>query len=217
MAKLLSMEECLKDSPAFRRDLRKAEHDVDTLSAVLEAVIGNCSMMVKKGQSFGASVQAFLNSLRDVSQHDVFKEDAVVTTSLNRMVDVLGELESLRALVVEQANRAVADSLVHFLKADVKDVKDTGRVFSKLSDELDNCRARYSQVPKGQKMEDLKNLLTAVQSGFSHTSMDYVSCCCCVCVCVCVCVRVSVSLSLLVYTCVFMCININIYTHVSIG
>lgn len=174
MAKLISLEECLKDSPAFRRDLRKAEHDMDTLSASLEAVVGNCSMMVKKGQSFGASVQSFLASLREVSRHDVFKEDEVVVGSLQRMIEVLGELESLRALVVEQANRSVADALVNFLKTDVKDVRETGKVFSKLSDELDSCRERYSQVPKGQKLEDMKNLLIAVQSGFSHTSMDYV-------------------------------------------
>jgi hypothetical protein len=176
MAHLLSLDECLKDSPAFRRDLRKSEQDIDSLSSSLENVIEKCSNMVRKGEGFGLSVQEFLSSLQSVSKHQMLREDPVVFKSMNKLIDVLGELEDLRSLVVEQANRSIADSMSHILK-DVKTVKETGKVFLRLSSELDSCRERYSQIPKNKKdqMAEVKNLLLTLHSGFSHTSMDYVS------------------------------------------
>jgi archaellum component FlaC len=175
MAQLLSFDECLKDSPAFRRDLRRAEHSIDTLTSTLETVIHNCGSMVRKGESFGQSVQDFLTSLQSVTKHDAFREDSFVCEGMNRLVETLSELESLRNLVVEQANRSIADSLTQFLKS-VRSVKDTGKVFNRLSADLDSCREKYSQIPRSRikEMDEVKNLLISLQAGFSHTSMDYV-------------------------------------------
>jgi hypothetical protein len=175
MAKLLSLEECLKDSPTYRRDLHRAEQQIDSLSSCLEAVISNCTAMVRQSEHFSSSVRTFLLSVTNVAQHESFKEDAVVSSGMTRMAEVLGELEDLRVLMVEQANSSIATALSTFLRTDVKGVKDIGKTFTKLSDELDSCRARYAQIPKGKALEDTKNLLIALQTGFSHISTDYVS------------------------------------------
>lgn len=55
-------------------------------------------------------------------------------------------------------------------------MKDTKKLFEKISDEMDAALNRNSQAQKSkpQECEEAHNTLTATRSCFAHTSLDYV-------------------------------------------
>ena len=55
-------------------------------------------------------------------------------------------------------------------------MKETRKHFEKISDDMDNAHTKNSQAPKSkpQECEDANNVLMAMNSAFSHTSLDYV-------------------------------------------
>ena len=59
---------------------------------------------------------------------------------------------------------------------DIRKVKDTKKLFEKISDDMDSSLVRNSQAQrsKSQECEDANNALTAMRSCFAHTSLDYV-------------------------------------------
>ncbi|GFR62455.1 ARF-GAP with coiled-coil, ANK repeat and PH domain-containing protein 2-like [Elysia marginata] len=59
---------------------------------------------------------------------------------------------------------------------DIRKVKDTKKLFEKISDDMDSSLVRNSQAQRSkmQECEDANNALTAMRSCFAHTSLDYV-------------------------------------------
>ncbi|RUS76306.1 hypothetical protein EGW08_015930 [Elysia chlorotica] len=60
------------------------------------------------------------------------------------------------------------------LSRDIRKVKDTKKLFEKISDDMDSALVRNSQTQrsKTQECEDANNALTAMRSCFAHTSLD---------------------------------------------
>ena len=75
-----------------------------------------------------------------------------------------------------QAQTSVADSLLEFVRNDIRRAKESCRVFHKMSDDLDVACARYASSPKSKPIDCLenKNLLIATKAAFVHTSLDCV-------------------------------------------
>ncbi len=59
---------------------------------------------------------------------------------------------------------------------DVKKVKETQRVFERISGDLDNALTKNAQTVRAKtaECEEAHNVLTATRSAFGHTALDYV-------------------------------------------
>lgn len=55
------------------------------------------------------------------------------------------------------------------------DIYLTGKLYHKLSDEVDQCRSRFASTPKNKHADrlDAKNLLIATSGVFLHASLEY--------------------------------------------
>ena len=95
---------------------------------------------------------------------------------INRISQILKELMQYNSILIDQMNRAVSRNLNIFLKNDILNVKETKRLFDKISEEYDNAVLKNSQCSKAKptECEETKNILESTRKCFQHTALDYV-------------------------------------------
>jgi len=61
-------------------------------------------------------------------------------------------------------------------RSDIRHLKETRRHFEKISADMDSALVRNAQAARSkvQECDDAHNYLTAMTSGFYHTTLDYV-------------------------------------------
>lgn len=174
MKQAVEFEECLKDSPRFRYQIDQNEQDINVLEGALEKLIKLCNGMVETGKQFDSSTSALVGGIDSLTKY--FVGDELVSSTLNKFSHALTELQSFLVILLEQAQTSIASTLRTFIKEEVKKVKETKKLFDRVSDELDNALTRNAQLPhhcKASEAEEVKNTVTANQSCFNHTALDY--------------------------------------------
>ncbi|KAK3583409.1 hypothetical protein CHS0354_040376 [Potamilus streckersoni] len=170
----LDFQEGLKDSPKFRQALEKAEDDIESLETKLEKMVKLCATMVDTGKAFNNATRGFVSGVQDLTAY--FKDDDLTHTCLKKFSHAMVEMMKYFTILIDQAQRTVGKNLNHFVKTEIKKVKDTRKHFEKISDDMDSALVRNSQAlrSKPQECEDAYNLLTATRTCFAHTSLDYI-------------------------------------------
>ncbi|XP_038061593.1 arf-GAP with coiled-coil, ANK repeat and PH domain-containing protein 2-like isoform X2 [Patiria miniata] len=172
----IGFEEALKDSPNFRSTLEESEHGIADLESKLEKMVKLCNTMVDAGKAYNNAFSAFIQGVKELGGH--FTGDNLVQVYLMKFIHALSELQGFRAMLDDQAHRSVSRALGLFMKEDLKKVKETKRVYDRISDDLDNALHKNAQAPKakpgGGDNEEVNNVLTATRSAFGHTALDYV-------------------------------------------
>eukprot|EP00058_Branchiostoma_floridae_P006131 XP_002591619.1 hypothetical protein BRAFLDRAFT_223539 [Branchiostoma floridae] len=174
MGVTIDFEECLKDSPKFRVSLEQVENDIHDLETKLEKVIKLCNGMMEAGKAYNTANGAFIRGVKELSVY--FRGDQQVNDALCRFADGLTEMLNYHTILFDQAKRAISKNLDHFVKNDLKKVKDTKKHFEKISDDMDAALSRQAQANrnKPQELEETNNILTAMRSCFGHVTLDYV-------------------------------------------
>ncbi|CAH1239474.1 ACAP2 [Branchiostoma lanceolatum] len=174
MGVTIDFEECLKDSPKFRVSLEQVENDIHDLESKLEKVVKLCNGMMEAGKAYNAANGAFIRGVKELAVY--FKGDQQVNDALCRFADGLTEMLNYHTILFDQAKRAISKNLDHFVKNDLKKVKDTKKHFEKISDDMDAALSRQAQANKNkpQELEETNNILTAMRSCFGHVTLDYV-------------------------------------------
>ncbi|KAK2551169.1 Arf-GAP with coiled-coil [Acropora cervicornis] len=173
MKQAVEFEECLKDSPLFRLQVDQNEHDINDLEGALEKLIKLCNGMVETGTSFKTSTCGLAEGIDILTKF--FEGDQLVSSTLHKFSWALSELQSYLAVLLEQAQRSIASSLLAF-KDEVKKVKETKKLFDRISDDLDNALNKNAQLQRNCRpsdAEEAKNIVTAMYSCFDHTALDY--------------------------------------------
>ncbi|XP_014669586.1 PREDICTED: arf-GAP with coiled-coil, ANK repeat and PH domain-containing protein 3-like [Priapulus caudatus] len=171
----LDFEDCLKDSPKFRANLESAELDIDQLELKLEKVVRQCRVLVDAGKIYYNANRSFVTEVRELSGY--FKPaDNEVSELIGRTVQSLEELQNFLNILLDQAQRSICKNLDSFIRDEIRKVKDTKKVFEKISDDLDAGLVRNSAASKYRPVEgeEAHSLLTAMSSCFAHTALDYV-------------------------------------------
>lgn len=174
MKAIIDTVECQRDSPRFRQVLDENEKDLDQLENKLEKVVKQCNQMVNAGKLFNQEQEQLVHILWDLAGY--FGSDTVVQSALNRLLAALGEAAKYHAILIDQAARAITKNLLHFVKNELKNVKENKQYFDKVSAEMDNVLQRGSVISKSRpsEAEDMNNLLIAQRRAFRHTTVDYV-------------------------------------------
>ncbi|CAF0993892.1 unnamed protein product [Adineta ricciae] len=169
----IDFEECLKDSPAYRNQLRQATSHIDMLEDRLEQMSKSCSSVINIGKTFIQEFQKFLKCIYDV--RELFSSDEVTYKSLAKFGEYLREIQALFSGLFEQTSNSVLRTLTRMLKEDIKKVKDQGKLFERLSSDYDIALQKNADASKTKThaCEDASKILIATRSCFGHTSIDY--------------------------------------------
>lgn len=174
MKQAVEFEECLKDSPRFRLQVDQNEHDINVLEGALEKLIKLCNGMVETGKSFNASTSELAGGIDTLTKY--FEGDQLVSSTLHKFSWALTELQTYLKILLEQAQRSISSTLQAFIKEEVKKVKETKKLFDRISDDLDNALNKNAQLQRNcrpTEVEEAKNIVTAMYSCFNHTALDY--------------------------------------------
>ncbi|KAH9513507.1 Chitin synthase, class 2 [Bulinus truncatus] len=138
------------------------------------ALVKQCTAMIEAGKMFSNASSGFVVGVRDLASY--FNDDSLVSTSLSRFAHAMSEMLKYFNILMDQAHRSICKNLNNFIRIDIKKVKETKKLFEKISDDMDAAFTRNSQAPKTkpQECEEAHNTLTAMRSCFAHTSLDYV-------------------------------------------
>ncbi|UJR37232.1 hypothetical protein I4U23_029941 [Adineta vaga] len=169
----IDFEECLKDSPAYRNQLRQATNHIDMLEDRLEQMSKSCNSVINIGKTFVQEFQKFLKCIYDV--RELFSSDDVTFKSLAKFGEYLREIQALFSGLFEQTTNSVLRTLTRMLKEDIKKVKDQGKLFERLSSDYDIALQKNADASKTKAhvCEDASKILIATRSCFGHTSIDY--------------------------------------------
>ncbi|CAF3410263.1 unnamed protein product [Rotaria socialis] len=169
----IDFEECLKDSPAYRNQLRQAVNHIDMLEDRLEQMFKMCNSVINNGKIFVQEFQKFLKSIFDA--RELFSTDEVAYKSLGKFGNYLREIQTLFSNLLEQTSHSLLRTLTRMLKEDIKKVKDQGKLFDRLSSDYDIALQKNADASKAKPhlCEDASKILTATRSCFGHTSIDY--------------------------------------------
>ncbi|CAF1317283.1 unnamed protein product [Rotaria sordida] len=169
----IDFEECLKDSPAYRNQLRQAANHIDLLEDRLEQMFKMCNSVINNGKIFVQEFQKFLKCIFDV--RELFSTDEIAYKSLGKFGNYLREIQTLFSNLLEQTSHSLLRTLTRMLKDDIRKVKDQGKLFERLSSDYDIALQKNADASKTKPhlCEDASKILTATRSCFGHTSIDY--------------------------------------------
>lgn len=185
---IIPFSDCLTDSPRFRQSLQANEDNLEDLESRLEKLLKANAAMAEAGKHYVNQQTQFLATLWEMNAHfasslprggsrtPVQPPLADTLVHLNKLAQNVQEMIKLQNSVVGRASEALAQDLTKFLREDVKQMKDTKGYFNKISNDLDSALQKNATVSKSRPgdVEDAANLLTATQSCFRYTTMDYV-------------------------------------------
>ena len=176
MAAVLDFAQALSDSPRFRADLSAQEVNLDELENRLEKVLKSSTHVAESSKVTLAHQAQFVSSLWELSSHFSGDRQSNTLSHLNRMIHTLQEVIRLQTSVVEETQKAIHMGLNTFLKENVKQMKDTKGYFNKISSDLDSALQKNASASKSRPsdVEDASHFLTATQSCFRYTTLDYV-------------------------------------------
>ncbi|CAF0882214.1 unnamed protein product [Adineta steineri] len=169
----IDFEECLKDSPTYRNQLRQATNHIDMLEDRLEQMAKSCNSVINIGKTFVQEFQKFLKCIYDV--RELFSSDDVTYKSLAKFGEYLREIQGLFSGLFEQTTNSVLRTLTRMVKEDIRKVKDQGKLFERLSSDYDIALQKNADASKTKPhvCEDASKILLATRSCFGHTSIDY--------------------------------------------
>uniref|UniRef100_A0A8C5CX72 Arf-GAP with coiled-coil, ANK repeat and PH domain-containing protein n=1 Tax=Gadus morhua TaxID=8049 RepID=A0A8C5CX72_GADMO len=143
----VEFEECLKDSPRFRKK-------VTSLRLLVKLCIG----MIDAGKAYNTANKQFVNG------------------QLNWLIRPFFFFPLSSQILFDQAQRSIKTQLQTFVKEDLRKFKESKKHFDKVSEEKEAALARNAQAPRNKQheVEEATNILTATRKCFRHIVLDYV-------------------------------------------
>lgn len=166
----LDFEECLKDSPRFRQNLKDNLAYVENLELCMSRTIKQMTNYIETGREHIKSHKDFINSMR-VLNTSLGVRNLNISKRVDTLLGALEEIMQLHEIVVDQSARTIGTSLTKFINDDLQKIKEARKSFDKISHEYDQALTRHSQPVKKQQ-DDSENLLIATSTAFTHTSLD---------------------------------------------
>ncbi|XP_055022565.1 BAR_ACAPs and ArfGap_ACAP domain-containing protein [Boleophthalmus pectinirostris] len=173
MDPLLEFEECVKDTPRFRRSLDQFEAEVCHLETALEKVVKLCGRLVEAGQSYNSTNQQFLSGLKELC--GFYHKDGVITGCLEQFHQALSEILSFHTMFLDQTQRAIGQQLSNLCSQFLPPLADCRREFVRIGDDLESVSLKNAQVSrvKPAEAERSSHLLLATRKCYQHFALDY--------------------------------------------
>ncbi|XP_030633697.1 arf-GAP with coiled-coil, ANK repeat and PH domain-containing protein 3 [Chanos chanos] len=169
----LDFEECIKDSPAFRKSLGQCESGVAELESRVEKVMKLCRKVVETGTAYNTSNQLFLSALSELFTYH--KRDDIITNCLKQFSQGLHEMIQFHTMLFDQTQRAITQQLTNLLSQFLPQIRETRREFVRIGEDLETATVKSAQISrhKATDAESASHLLLATRKCYQHFALDY--------------------------------------------
>lgn len=166
----MDFDECLKDSPKFRHNLKENLNYVDCFETYILKAIKQVNNYIETGRNHVDSQRDLVSALKSLNGSLGSKSNEVIKR-VNTLLETLEEVTCLQEIVLDQSARTIGSSLSRLVNDDMFKIREARKSFDKISHEYDQALTKYS-LPTKKQSDDTENLLIAISTAFTHTSLD---------------------------------------------
>lgn len=140
----LDFDECLKDSPKFRHNLKENLVYIDHLESCMSRTIKQISNYIETGRDHIKSQRDFIQSMKVLNQA-LAPNSKEASKKVNSLLETLEEIMRLHEIVIDQSARTVGSSFAKFINGDLLKLKEARKSFDKIKmlDTLSSNRWTY--------------------------------------------------------------------------
>lgn len=166
----MDFDECLKDSPKFRQNLKENLNYVDCFETYILKSIKQVTNYIETGRNHVTSQQDLVAALKALNA-SLGNRNSEVIKRVNSLLETLEEITRLQEIVLDQSVRTIGTSLTKLVNDDLLKIREARKSFDKISHEYDQALTKHSQ-PFRKQSDDTENFLIAISTAFTHTSLD---------------------------------------------
>lgn len=172
----LDFNECLKDSPLFRKNLSKAENDLESFESVYKKINENCISFYNDGIKYLDSYKKLTESIQQLNGLLNEKEEEFTKKKMNNFCSLLKDARQGEEDFLNESFKSITEKLNKFLEFDFRQIKDSRKQFERISNELDTAYLKNADAPKTKPnvCEEMERNLCGIKKTFGHVSLDYV-------------------------------------------
>eukprot|EP01135_Chromosphaera_perkinsii_P004641 Nk52_evm34s292 gene=Nk52_evmTU34s292 len=166
--------ECLSDTPQFRDVLDKQEGKLTGLENSVKSIVKAISKYNETGKAHCKASREVAKEFAVLKEH-LSEDDFDSQNALDKFSQTIEELESFKAMCLEQSLALVEEPLNKMVDIDMEEVKSMKKIFDKISKDFQSAVSKHCGTShmKPDELEMTGNILSAMQTGFLHTSLDY--------------------------------------------
>ena len=168
---MLSIEECVKDSPQFRNKIQAHVQVVLEFEQILSGFIQSIDELGRAGNSYADALGQFSSILKSFSIHF---DRGIVKDAFLVFHDVVKKVQTNFNILQDQVKGSFLPELTKFSHNEVRKVRDSKKIFDRSSDHLLSAvhKSVNSSRHKPVETEDAARNLETARTKFSHQSVE---------------------------------------------
>ena len=168
---MLSIEECIKDSPQFRTKLHAHVQVVLEFEQLLSGFIRSIDELSRAGNSYADALGQFSSILKSFSIHF---DRGIVKDAFLVFHDVMKKVQTNFNILQDQVKGSFLPELTKFSQNEVCKVKDSRKIFDRSSDHLMSAvhKSVNASRHKPIEAEEAGRNLETTRTKFSHQSVE---------------------------------------------
>ena len=168
---MLSIEECVKDSPHFRSKLQAHVEIVLEFEQLLLGMTRSVDELSRAGNSYADALGQFSSVLKSFSIHF---DRGVVKDAFLVFHDVIKKVQTNFNILQDQIKGSFLPELTKFSLNEVRKVRDSKKVFDRSSDQLLSAvnKSVNASRQKPVEAEEVSRNLETAKGNFSHQSVE---------------------------------------------
>ena len=168
---MLSIEECVRDSPHFRSKLQAHVQVVLEFEQLLYGFIRSVDELSRAGNSYANALGQFSSILKSFSIHF---DRGVIKDAFLVFHDVIKKIQTNFNILQDQVKGSFLPELTKFSQNELRKVKDSRKIFDRTSDHLLSAvhKSANASRQKPIEAEEASRNFEVARTNFSHQSVE---------------------------------------------
>ncbi|CAF0702791.1 unnamed protein product [Brachionus calyciflorus] len=172
----LDFNECLKDSPNFRKNLSLAETDLENYENIYKKIHENSLAFYNDGIKYLDSYRRMIDFIQSLGSLLSEKEEGFTKRKIENFCSLLKDSRQCEENFLNESFKSVSEKINKFVENDLKQLKEQRKQFERISLELDNAYNKNSEALKNkpQICEEMEKNLCGIKKTYGHNGLEYI-------------------------------------------
>lgn len=172
----LDLNECVRDTPLFRKKLCQVESDIESFDNIYKKINETCQVFHSDGKryldSFGNMIDTF-ETLKAVlnDRMDDFSQNKV-----KNLCSLLKEARQSEEACLKDTHKLITEKISQFYESDMKKIKEAKKQFERSTNELDTVYQKNAEISKLKQLqcEEFEKSVHHCKRAFEKDGTEYI-------------------------------------------
>lgn len=176
MVAKIDINECLKDSPVFRKKLNKVEGELDAFENIYKRINENCNAFFQDGIKYLDSFRRLIDSIELIKSVLTEKEEEFSQRKIKNFCNLLRETRLGEEALINESHKSITETITKFVESDLKQIKESKKHFEKITIELDQIYYKNAETSKTKpnQCEEIEKSLYGTKKSYGHAGLEYI-------------------------------------------